>query len=304
MYSSAVVTNMKIFSGSSTQQLAKELSEISEIPLGDTYIDNFPNTELRVRVENVDDHAILVQSFSQPVNDNIIQFMLLADALKRSGVKHITAVIPWFGYSKQDKVFRQGEPLSVKVIANLIQTAKVDKVISFDLHNPSIAGYFDIPVENLSAFKVFTDSFTENQIDKGNTIVIAPDAGSIKSSTLIAQELGLQIAYINKQRDIETGEVSIQDIDKDISGKDCLIFDDMIATGGTMIKVSNFLKKKGAGKISIFATHHLYIPRVQSKLDNSDIDEIHVTNTVKVPSGLSSPKLKVHSVAEMLSESI
>ena len=293
---------MKLFSGSSNTSLALEVGNSSAIELGTTHLDNFPNAELKVRVGEVSKEVALLQSFSQPVNDNIIEFLLLTDALKRSGAEQVTAIIPWFGYSKQDKVFQIGEPLSVKVIARLIQTAKINSVITFNLHNPSIAGYFDIPVIDLSAFPLFVEHLQKEQLTQKETVVVAPDAGSIKASTAMADELGLDIAYVNKRRDLQTGEVSINGMDKDISGKDCLIFDDMIATGSTMIKVSEFLKEAGARTVRIFATHHLYIPGVQDKLDSSIIDEVHVSNTIQKPQSLISDKLNVHSVASILVE--
>lgn len=294
---------MKIFSGSSNPSLAQALCDTSQLEPGETHLDNFPNAELKVRVGQASTKAILLQSFSQPVNTHIIEYLLLCDALKRQGVEELISIIPWFGYSKQDKVFQPGEPLSAKVVAKLIQTTHTRKLITIDLHNPSITGYFDIPVTNLTAFPIFMEHIT-TQATSQDACVISPDAGAIKSTTKVAHELNLPIAFMNKSRDLTSGEVTIQGIDRDISGKQCLIFDDLIATGSTIVEVSQFLRDKGAKSIHVYATHHLFIPGVQDKLEASPITAIHVTDTVSKPDRVSSSKLTIHSVAPLIAQAL
>jgi ribose-phosphate pyrophosphokinase len=225
---------------------------------------------------------------------------LLCDALRRKGVKEITAVIPWLGYSKQDKVFRSGEPLSVKVIAKMIQSVSLERIITFDLHNLAILGFFEIPVTNLSASSMFLDYFEKSK--NGHTLVVAPDAGAVKSSTAFAQKLGVGVAYVDKKRDLKTGKVTIHDINRSIKGHDVLVVDDMIATGGTLIETAKFVKKKGASSVRVAATHHLYVNGTQEKLEKSPIDELVVSDTIKKAGKYD--KLKVLSVADLLVEEL
>ncbi|MFH2062371.1 MAG: ribose-phosphate pyrophosphokinase [Candidatus Beckwithbacteria bacterium] len=293
---------MMIFSGSSNILLAKSLSKVSGFKLGKIELSRFANDESRVWVrEKLDNkQAMVVQSLSSPTDHNLVEFCLICDALIRMGVKEITAVIPWLGYSKQDKVFREGEPLSVKVIAKMLQTVPLEKIITFDLHNLSILGFFEVPVINLSARGLLEDYFLKT-ITK-DTIVVAPDAGAIKSSTAFAHKLGIDVVYVDKKRDLKTGKVKIFGISGQVKNKQAIIIDDMIATGGTLIKTADFLKKKGACSIKVGATHHLYVGGVQEKLDKSVIDEVVVTDTVEPR--LKSSKLKVLSVAEMIVKEI
>ncbi len=297
---------MKVFSGSSNPQLAASIAKHAHLNLGEITRSSFPNSEIQLKVGVTPERAVVVQSFSHLVHTHIFEYLLMCDALKRHGAHELISIIPWYGYAKQDKVFMPGEPLSAKVVAQVIQLAKTAKVITMDLHNPSIAGYFDIPVINLSAFPLFAQHISSNpdRYSLANCVVVAPDAGAIKASTKVAQELGLPVAYLNKVRDLTTGEVAIVDIDRPIEGKHCFIFDDMIATGSTMIEASQFLMARGATGVAIFATHHLYIPGVQEKLDASPITSITVTDTIAKPQNLESPKLHSVSTAPLFAQSL
>lgn len=280
--------------------MAEPLANAMQVECAKVDLSRFPNQELRVRVHSAYDTTYLLQSFSQPVNSNIIEFMLLADAVKRMDVDRMVAVIPWFGYSKQDKVFLPGEPLSVKVIAQLIQATPIRKLVTVDLHNISITGYFDIPVTNVSAEKVFAQHFAE--VVDSDTIVVSPDAGSVKRSAHFARELGLDLVQIHKQRDLNTGDVSVLGISNSVEGKKIIIFDDMIATGSTMIQVSAYLKERGAASVTVAATHHLYIEGVQDKLDTAPIDAIYVTDSISQPERVHSGKLHVLSIVDLLAQ--
>ena len=293
---------MMIFSGLSNQGLAKKIAREFGVKLGGIEITRFSNDEARVWVkeDKVGKKTIVVQSLSQPTDHNLVEFCLLCDALKRMGVKEITAVIPWMGYSKQDKVFRPGEPLSVKVIAKMLQVVPLDKIITFDLHNLSILGFFEVPVVNLSAKDLFLDYFKTQVSEK--TLVVAPDAGAVKASTSFADSLGVGVAYIDKVRDLKTGKVSIKGISRGVKGAEVIMVDDMIATGGTLVRTAEFLKSKGVGSVKVGATHHLYVEGAQGKLDKSGIDEVVVTDTIEPRE--KSKKLKILSVVEMISKEI
>ena len=271
---------MQIFSGSNSQQLAADLANISKATLGQIELSEFANHEARVWVkdEKIDKKVVVVQSFAGDPNKAIVEFLLIMDALKRSGAKHITAAIPWMGYCIQDKIFRQGEPLSAKVVTNLIECSKPDKIITIDLHNETIQGFFSLPIVHLSATPVFIDIFKKrNQIE----CIVAPDRGSLKKTTLIAEALDLPIVFLNKKRDLVTGQVQIVSVDGEITGKKALIMDDFISTGGTLIQTAEYLKSKGAKSIIAAITHHLYVEGVEEKLEHSQIDQLLITNTIE-----------------------
>lgn len=298
---------MQIFSGSSNQELAKKIAKIGEFGLGSVSSTQFENGERRVRVGDGGKHqgnskASLIQSLSVPVDEHLIEFCLLSDALSRDGYTDLVGVIPWLGYSKQDKVFLPGESLAAKVIAQLIQTTKIKKLITFDLHNRAITGFFDIPVVELSAKPIFLEYF--RKIAGENTIVVAPDEGAVKSSAYFARELSVPIAYMDKRRDLKTGKVEVVGMSGEVAGKAVIIVDDMIVTGSTMMETAKYLKSKGAKSVSVAATHHLYVAGAQAKLDQSDIDEVVVSDTVECPAGLKSKKLKILSVAELIAEEL
>ncbi len=293
---------MQIFSGSSNKVLAKKIAQLMESELGKVEISKFDNGEKRIMVEKGSGQAAIVQSLSDPVDENLVELCLLTDALSRSGHTSLVGVVPWLGYSKQDKVFLPGEALSAKVVAQIIQTTKIKKLITFDLHNRAITGFFDIPVVELSAKPIFLEYFKKNM--SGDCVVVAPDEGAVKSSAYFARELGLPIAYMDKQRDLTTGKVEISGMSGEVAGKSVIIVDDMIVTGSTMIETAKYLKKKGAKKVSVAATHHLFVQGVQEKLEASEVDEIVVSDTVQqfgdsVNRQISN-KLKTLSVAGLI----
>ena len=294
---------MLVFSGSSNQTLAKRLAQELKTRVGKIELTRFSNDEARVWINELSPgrEAVLVQSLSAPTDQNLVEFCLIADALNRLGVKKITAVIPWLGYSKQDKIFRSGEPLSVKVIAKMLQVVPLDKVITFDLHNLAIPGFFEVPVVNLSGRKVFRELMMKRITAK--TVIAAVDAGSVKSSERFSEDLGdVPLVYMNKIRDLVTGKVVYKSMSEPVKGKTVLIKDDLISTGSTLVEAAKFLKQNGAETIDVCATHHLYVPGAQEKLDAMPLNQIMVTDTVEPRS--KSKKLKVVSVAKMLADEI
>jgi len=294
---------MKIYSGSSNIPLAKKLSKSLDLPLGKVELNKYTNNECKVWVKDkVTEEVIILQSFSNPVDYHIIEFCLLADALKRQGAEKITAIIPWLGYSKQDKVFRPGEPLSVKVIAKIIQTTLIKKIITFDLHNSAIMGFFETPLININASDLFLD-YINSQLKNNDYIMISPDAGAVKASTQFANKLNIPIAYLNKKRDLKTGKVTIESIDRSIEGKDIIILDDMIVTGSTLLSASKYLNSIGAKSITVAATHHLFLDGVQQKLEKSGINTFLITDSIKKPDDLVSKNLQIFSICEMIASS-
>jgi ribose-phosphate pyrophosphokinase len=296
---------MQIFSGSTNYPLAQKLAQKTNITLGEIELSKFPNEELRVWIKSeVSSDVILVQSFAPNPNKAIIEYSLIMDALYRSGAHHITVIIPWMGYSIQDKIFRSGEPLSAKVITNIIECAHPHKIITFDLHNESIQGFFSIPIRHLSAVPLFIDIFSK---DKDIDCVVAPDVGALKETTKIAHTLNLPIVVLNKKRDLNTGKVDIVSIEGDVSGKTALIMDDFVSTGSTLIQTAQYLKTQNVKKIIVALTHHLFVRDVQEKLAQSPIDELYITDTVNPPSSIDEKYLeKTHivTVSDILAKTI
>lgn len=304
---------MQIFSGSSNRELAKKVADLMGAQLGEIEISEFANGETRVWIKEkkIDKEVIVIQSLSTPTNDYLVEFCLICDGLRRGGATDITAVIPWMGYSKQDKVFRSGEPLSAKVVAQIIQVAHVSRIITFDLHNRATLGFFDIPVTDVSAKPLLIEYFKKSVGE--STVVVAPDAGAVKASTTFAMEVGVPIVYMDKKRDLVTGEVKVIGMSRPVEGADVIIIDDNVFTGSTLLETAKELKKSGAKTIRVGLTHHLYVPGVQAKIEKSEIDEIVVTDTVARSAKISNyksqisnkskiqnSKLKVLSVAQMI----
>lgn len=295
---------MKIFSGSANEKLAKEIAKKLSTKLGEVEISRFSNNEARIWIKdkNINNQAVVVQSFSNHPDEKIIEFCLLCDALKRMGIRDIVGVIPWFAYCVQDKVFRPGESLSSKVVAKIIQNTRINKVVTIDLHNETIAGFFDIPFVHLSAVPVFIDYFkTKANFD----LIVSPDVGGLKRATRFAQVLDLPLATINKKRDLATGKVKILGVNAKIQGRSVIIVDDFVSTGQTLMESAKFLKNKGVKSVSACLTHHFYIAGVQKKIEASKLDMLYVTDTIQSPlNTIKYKKLKILSVAKLIANNL
>ena len=292
---------MKIYSGLSNPSLAKNIAGKLNIKMGKIELSRFANYEARVWIKDkANKTAVIVQSFSYPPDEQVMEFCLITDALKRLGVRKIIAVIPWLGYCIQDKVFRPGEPLSSKVIAKILHSFKISKIITLDLHNEIISGFFEMPFVHLEASQVFIDHFKKS---KDIDTIVSPDVGALKNANNYARELNLPLVVINKKRDLSTGKVSIISVSDKIKGRRVLIPDDFISTGGTLIQTAKFLKDKGVKKVYAALTHHFYAPQVQEKIEKSSLDMLYVTDTIQKPNKKYN-KLKIISVAKLIAESL
>lgn len=293
---------MQIYSGSSHLSLAQKLAKQTGLTLGQVDFSRFESDEVRVLVteEKVDKEVIILQSLSSPTDHHIIEFLMLVDALRRRGAREITAIIPYMGYSKQDKIFREGESLSVKVVAQMLQIMPLSRLITFDLHNQAILGFFDIPVTNLPATSLFITHFQKQNL--ANYLVVAPDAGAAKKSSAFAASIGLDVVYIDKKRDLNTGEVKINGISGEVKGKNIIIVDDMVATGSTLEECSKYLLALGAQSVTIAVTHFLNVQGVAQKLISSGISQIITTNTIDFT--LPSSKFITLDVSPLLKEAL
>jgi len=288
----------KIFAGSSNPNLASSISEISRIPLGKIDIGKFSDSEIDVWIEDDvnNSNVFIIQSNSKPVNDNIIELLLIADAVRRSGAHKITAVIPYFGYSRKEKQSRRGEPISAKVIADLIITSGINKVICLDLHADAIVGFFDVPVIYLSALEILAAKLKEEKFT--DPVVVAPDVGGVKRARNFASLLNAPLAVIEKHRQTDKrDQLEVLSMSGEVSGDTAIIIDDVISTGGTIIESANALKKKGVKKIIVCATHGVFAGDAIKNLENSPVDKLIVTDSIGQIT--KSKKIEVVSTASL-----
>ncbi len=297
----------KIFAGSSNPSLAESISQISRIPLGKIDIGKFSDGEIDVWIEDDvnNSNVFIVQSNSYPVNDNIIELSLIADAVRRSGAHKITAVIPYFGYSRKEKQSRRGEPISAKVIADIIIASGINKVICLDLHADAIVGFFDVPVIYLSALEILAGKLKDEKLT--NPIVVAPDVGGVKRARNFASILNAPLAVIEKHRHTDKrDQMEVLSMSGEVSGDTAIIVDDVISTGGTIIESANALKKKGVKRIIVCATHGVFAGEALKNLEKSPVDRLIITDSI--PQNVKSKKVSVVSTgslfASCLSEEI
>ena len=295
---------MIIFSGSANRKLAEAIAQEIDIPLGDALVGKFPEGEIRVKInENVRGKDVFViQSTCPPeTNDNLMELLIMIDALKRASAKRITAVIPFYGYARQDRKDQPRVPITAKLVANILTSAGANRVLTMDLHAGQIQGFFDIPVDHLLAAPVFINYFKKKKIK--NLIIATADIGGIKLAWYFADRLKTELVVVDKKR---SGPESVEAMHLigDVKGKDVLIPDDMIATGGTLVQAAKFLKARGARKIYACMTHGLFSGTAVDKVVNSPIEEIVVTDTIPQDVRKGMKKLTVLSVAQLFGESI
>lgn len=294
---------MFVISGSSNAQLSSEIAQLMGLELIPVEIGVFPNGEKRIHIQK-DVHGqniVLVQSFSVPTDEYIMEFLLLADALERMGARHINAVIPWMGYSLQDKLFDSGEPLSAKVVADLVSQSYVKRVLLLDLHNQSIPGFYSVPTRQLSALELFADHINQS-FARDNLVVASPDFGGLKRAREFAKKLDVNLVNIDKQRDLHTGQVTATSVHGDVNDKTVILFDDCIVGGGTVVETAKLLKEKGATSVHFLASHGLFVNDSQNKIQQSQVDRVLVTNSIQHLTLV--PKITELSVAGLFAESL
>lgn len=291
---------MILLAGSSHSAFAKALASSAQVSFGDCEVSTFPNGEKRVWITTsvTNQDVVIVQSLSNPVDSHIMELSLLADAAERAGARSITAIIPWMGYSLQDKVFRAGEPIAARVVANMVSASGVKRIILMDLHNNSVAGFFSVPTTVLSSLDTFLAD-VHAHIHLKNAIVISPDFGGLKRAAVFAERLGVELANIDKMRDLQTGKVIAHFAGGDITGKVCIVTDDCINTGSTIVEVAHVLKKHGASNVVFYATHALLAGKASALLQESEVDEVVVSDTIAIPPSRQFKKLRIISVVDV-----
>lgn len=296
--------DIKLFAGSASQDLAKKISSAINVPVSKSTITRFADGELKVKLEeNIRGRDVfIVQSTHSPA-ENILELLLFLDAAKRASADRVTAVIPYFGYARQDRKDEPRVPISAKLLADLIARSGASRVLTMDLHAEQIQGYFDIPVDHLYAVPVFIDYY--QKFNTASLIIVAPDTGSVKRARAFARRLGkhVPIAIVDKRRTGPNKSVAVSIIG-DVENKTALIYDDMLDTGGTMVDAADSIRKKGAREIYTCVVHPLLSGSAPEKLMKSCIKELVVTDTIPLSPDKKIKKLKILSVASLLGKAI
>lgn len=293
---------LKIFAGSSNPELAEKIAAFLGKPLGKIEIKRFNDGEQYVRfLENIrGTDLFLVQGTSKPTSENLMELLIMIDAAKRASAARITAVMPYFGYARQDRKAASREPITAKLVADLLTTAGADRILTLDLHSASIQGFFNQPVDNLTAIPQLVEWIQQQGF--ANTVVVAPDAGSAKKNSKIAKQLNVELVIVNKSRP-EHGKAEALHLIGEAKGKNCLIFDDMIDTAGTICAAADALKKAGSEKVIVCATHGLFSGQAFERIEKSGIDFVIITDSIPQQEN-ENAKIKVLSVAELLGEAV
>jgi len=294
---------IKLISGTANRKLAEEISSYLNIPLTPIEISRFNDGEIYVKIKESIRGAdvYVIQPTSPPTNENLVELLIITDALKRASAKEITAIIPYYGYARQDRKATPREPITAKLVADLLTVAGINRVVTFDLHVDQIQGFFNIPLDNLELIPTIADYLLDKGIE--NVVVVSPDTGGAKRARQLAKLLDAPIAIIDKRRP-KPGEASIMNIIGEVEGKNAILVDDMIDTAGTITKAAEALVEKGAQDVYICATHPVFSGPAVERLSSDKISEVIVTNTIQIPEEKKLSKIKIISVASLLAESI
>ncbi len=296
---------MKLLACNSNLTLAKEVAKHLECGLINAEVKNFADHEIFVEVkENVRGEDIFViQSTSKPANDNIMELLIAIDALRRASAKRITAVIPYFGYARQDRKVAPRTPISAKLIANIITSAGADRVLTVDLHAGQIQGFFDIPVDNLYAAPVFV-RYIKKDFELQNLVIVSPDVGGLLRARAIASKIGAELAIVDKRRP-RAGVSEVMNIIGEVEGKNCIIVDDIIDSGGTLCNAAEALDKKGAKSVSAYITHGVLSGKAHERIANSKLKNLVITNSIEpTKETLAVKNIKIINIASLLGEAI
>ena len=283
---------MLIFTGNSNRKLTDEICKRLNMPLGNAVVAKFSEGEIKVKIkENVRGKDVfIVQSICPPVNDNLMELLILIDALKRSSAQRITAVVPYYGYARQDRKDQPRVPITAKLVANLLTAAGTNRVLTIDLHAGQIQGFFDIPLDHLFAVSVFTEYFEGQKVK--NLVVVSPDVGGVKMARAYAKRLKADLAVVDKRR-VNDKKTEVMFIMGEVKGKNALIVDDIAATASSIVEAVDALKKDGAKDIYAAITHPILSGPAVERIEKSKLKKLMVTNTIPVTKEKAIPKIKV-----------
>ncbi|MGA3701781.1 ribose-phosphate pyrophosphokinase [Ralstonia nicotianae] len=294
---------LMVFTGNANPKLAEAVVKHLNIPLGKALVGRFSDGEVQVEIqENVrGKHVFILQSTCSPTNDNLMELMVMVDALKRASARRITAAIPYFGYARQDRRPRSARvAISAKVVANMLEVAGVERVLTMDLHADQIQGFFDIPVDNIYASPILLEDLRKKNYD--NLLVVSPDVGGVVRARALAKQLGVDLAIIDKRRP-KANVAEVMNIIGEVEGRNCVIMDDMIDTGGTLCKAAQVLKERGAKQVFSYCTHPVLSGGAAARIADSALDEVVVTDTIPLRDDAAQcGKIRQLSTAPLLAE--
>jgi ribose-phosphate pyrophosphokinase len=296
---------LELVSGRSHPALAQEIASHLGVELSGADIREFANSEIHCRYETSmrGSDVFIVQTHSGPVNDSIMEQLIMIDAAKRASAKRITAVCPYYGYSRQDRKATGREPITAKLVADMLQVAGADRVVSVDLHSGQIQGFFDIPFDHLTATPVLVDEL--KRLGTSDLVVVAPDAGRVRTAERFSQHLSADLAFVHKRRPRGThNQVEALDVVGEVEGRHCVLIDDMIDTAGTICAAAELLSERGASRISAMATHGVLSDPALQRLEKSPLERVVVTNTLPISEERRIDKLQVLSVARLIADAI
>ena len=296
--------NLCLMTGNANPELAKKISEYIGVELFDTFVGRFNNGETQVMISDSirGKDIFIIQPTSQPVNDNLMDLLIMTDACKRASAHSITAVVPYYAYARQDRKTRGREPISAKLVANLMTAAGMNRVVTVDLHAGQIQGFFDIPVDHLAAAPVFADYFNTHDFG-GELVVVSPDLGGVTRARNLADFLKSPIAIIEKRRP-RPGEAEVMSIIGDVKGKIALMIDDIVDTAGSLCEGAKALKRLGAKKVLAACSHAVLSKNAVEKINNSDIEKLVVTDTIPLSPEKKSDRIVVLSMAQSIGDVI
>ncbi|HEX5136297.1 MAG TPA: ribose-phosphate pyrophosphokinase [Planctomycetota bacterium] len=298
-----MANSMKVFSGTANRALAERMCEHLNLRLGEASVTRFPDGEVRVKIEEDVRGAdvFVLQPTCPPVNDNLMELVLLIDAFKRASAERITAVVPYFGYARQDRKDEGRVPISAKLVSNMIVQAGASRVLALDLHAAQIQGFFDIPVDHLYASPVLSRYF--RRLDIKDLVVVAPDVGSSRLARGYAKRLNAGLAIVDKRR-VSDRVTEVMNVIGDVKGRGVLLIDDMISTGSSITQAAKTVHDLGAKEVYLAATHALLCGNAMALLDAAPVEAVVVTDTIPLPEAKQRPNLRVLSVARLLGEAI
>ena len=298
-------SKLKIFSLNSNEPLAKEVADEIGIPLGKCSVTRFSDGEVQINIEESirGCDVYVIQSTSNPVNENLMELLIMIDALNRASARSVNIVNPYYGYARQDRKARSREPITAKLVANLLETAGATRVIALDLHAPQIQGFFDIPIDHLVAEPILTEYFKGKGFSSDELVIVSPDHGGVTRARKMADRMKAPIAIIDKRRP-RPNVAEVMSIVGEVDGRTAILIDDIIDTAGTITIAANALIESGAKEVYACCTHPVLSGPAIERIDNSKIKELVITNTIQLEDDKTSPKIKQLSVAKLLADAI
>lgn len=298
-------TGIKIFTGNSNPELAREIARYLGVPMGNAEVSTFSDGEICVNIYETVRGAdvFVIQSICHPVNDNLMELLIMIDAFKRASAGRITAVIPYYGYARQDRKAKARDPITAKLVADLITSAGANRVLTMDLHAPQIQGFFNIPLDHLLGMPILAHYFIERGLEGDEVVVVSPDVGSVTRARSFANRLNASLAIVDKRRP-RANEAEVMNVIGDVKGKKVILIDDLVDTAGTLLQASLALVERGATEIYACCTHGVLSGPGVERIKNSPIRELVITNTIPLPPEKRIDKIKILSVAPLFAEAI